>query len=93
MNIFAWILSALGPLIIRGIIAAGFGILTFGGVMALFNQLVSMAQSSWSSLPAATIQLATLAGVPQALGIIMGAYAARFGIWASMNAAKYVLKT
>lgn len=92
MNVAAWLLSILGPLVIRAIIAAGFSVVTYASVMLLMNQLISMAQSSWSALPSATIQLATLAGAPQCLGILIGAYAARAGVWASMNAAKYVLK-
>lgn len=93
MNVFAWLLAAIGPLVIRAIVALGFSVVTYAGVMVLLNQLISSAQSSWASLPASVIQLCTLAGIPQALGILVGAYAARIGVWASMNASKFVLKS
>jgi hypothetical protein len=92
MNVFAWVLSALGPLVIRAIAAAGFTMVTFAGVTALLQQLVSDAQARWSAIPSAILQLATLAGVPQVLGMLVGAYMARAALWASINAARYVLK-
>lgn len=88
----AWFIALVGPLVVRGIIALGFTAVTFTGVTALVNQLVSMAQNNWSSMPAAVLSLAALSGIPESLGMIMGAYMAVFAIQASMGMTKYVLK-
>lgn len=92
MNIFAFLLSAVGPLAIRVIAALGFTAVSYTGVTALANQLVQMAQSNWSAIPTAVLQLVTLSAIPQVLGMIFGAYMARMAVWAAFSAARYVLK-
>ena len=92
MNIAAWLLTLVGPLVIRVIAALGFTAVTYTGVTALINQLVSTAQQNWSAMPTAVLQLLTLSGIPQVLGMIFGAYMARVAMWAAVGAAKYVLK-
>ena len=74
-NLFAWLISAVGPLVIR-VVAA-----------------LTMAQQSWTAIPVAVLQLCTLSGIPQVLGMIFGAYMARVAMWAAVGAARYVLKT
>lgn len=92
-NLFAWLMAAIVPLAIRVIAALGFTAVTYTGVTALINQLVATAQSNWSSMPTAVLQLCTLSGIPQVLGMIFGAYMARVAMWAAVGAARYVLKT
>ncbi len=93
MNVAAWLLTLVGPLVIRVIAALGFTAVTYTGVTALINQLVTTAQSNWSAMPAAVLQLCTLSGIPQVLGMIFGAYMARVAMWAAVGAARYVLKS
>ncbi len=90
-NLIQWLLAAVGPLVARAMIALGFTAVTFTGVTAAVNSLVTYAQSYWSVLPYDVLQLAHLTGVPECLGMIMAAYVARVALWASLNGVKYVL--
>jgi hypothetical protein len=93
MNLFSWIMAAAVPLAVRIIAALGFTAVTYTGVTALVNELVGIAQQNWSAMPTAVLQLCTLSGIPQVLGMIFGAYMARVAMWAAVGAARYVLKT
>jgi hypothetical protein len=93
MNLVAWIMGLVAPIVIRGLVALGFTAVTFTGVSALAGQLITIAQNNWASLPTAVLQLAEVSGIPEALGMIAGAYVARVALWASINSVKYVLKT
>jgi hypothetical protein len=92
MNIAAWLISLVAPLVVRGIIALGFTAITLTGLTAATNGLVQMAQQNWSGLPVEVLQLASLAGIPESIGLVMGAYVARMAIYASLGASKYVFK-
>ena len=89
----AWLLALIGPLVVRAIIALGFTALVFTGVTELVNQLIASAQASWSTIPLAVLQLCSLSGIPESLGMLFGAYMARVAMWASVGAARYVLKS
>ena len=93
MNLWSWIIAAVAPIVIRVVVALGFTAVTFTGVTALSNQLITIAQNNWSTLPVSVLQIATLSGIPQSLGMIAAAYVARVGLWASINGVKYVLRT
>lgn len=90
---WAFLSAAVGPLAIRALVAIGFAAVSFAGVTAAFDALVSHAQAQWASLPAGVLQLAGLAGVPGAIGLIFGAMAARIALWAAANGSKLVFKT
>lgn len=92
MTAAAWLLALIGPLVIRGIIALGFTAVTFTGVTALVATLVSSAQTSWASMPAAVLQLVALSGIPEVMGMLFGALTARVTMWAAVSMSKYVLK-
>lgn len=89
---WAFLAAAVGPLAIRVLVALGFAAVSFAGVTTAFQGLTTYAQSQWAGLPAAVLQLASLFAVPQALGIIFGAMAARIGLWAAANGSKLVFK-
>lgn len=93
MTIAAWLLALVGPLVVRALIALAFTAVTFTGVTIIVDQLVTLAQNSWASLPAAVLQLSALSGIPEVLGMIFGAYAARVAMWAAVGATRYVVKT
>lgn len=92
MNIAAWLIGMVAPLVVRGIIALGFTAVTLTGVTELSNQLVQIAQQNWAGMPLAALQIASLSGIPELLGMITGAYVARIAMWASIGASKYVFK-
>jgi hypothetical protein len=81
-----------GPLVVRVIMALGFSVLSFAGVSAVFSTLLTMAQNNWAALPVSVMQLATLSGIPEALGLIFGAYSTRMAMWVATSGARFVLK-
>lgn len=80
------------PIVIRLVVALGFTAVTFTGVTATVDVLVAYAQTQWSSIPNTVLQLASLSGIPEFLGMVFGAAVARVLMWASLGASKYVLK-
>lgn len=92
MTLAAWLVSLVGPLVIRAVIALGFTAVTFTGVVALANQLVESAQNNWSAMPAAVIQLASLSGIPEVLGMVFGAVLAVFSAKAAAGFGRWVFK-
>jgi hypothetical protein len=71
--------------------AIGISTITFTGVTASLQTLIQMAQDNWSGMSADLLGLAGIAGVPQGIGIIVGAMTARVAMWAAVSATKFVL--
>lgn len=92
MTISQWLVALVGPIAARVLVSLGFTAVSFAGVTALTDQLVQMAKDQWAALPSAVLQLASLSGIPQALGMIFGAYLAWVGVWAVQNGTKYLLR-
>lgn len=77
MPIAAFLLSIASPIVIRVLLQLGIGIVSYVGVEAAVNQLISLAQSQWAGLPAIVLQFMAIAGLNTALGIIAGGVTAR----------------
>lgn len=92
MTIIAWLMSAIGPLAVRALIALGFTAVTFTGVTTVVNTLVGMATANWSAMPAGVLQLAALSGIPQVMGMIFGAYASRMAMVYASSVKRFILK-
>lgn len=92
MSIAAFLLALVGPLALRVLSALGMGLIVFTGITELVQALISGAQTSYSGLPSAVLGLCSLAGVPAALGLVFGAYAARAALWVAASTAKLVFK-
>lgn len=75
------LLAMVSPLVARVFLALGLSMVSFVGMDLLMNQVIAHAQNAWGGLPAGILQLAGLAGIGQALGIIMGAVLTRVMIW------------
>lgn len=75
------ILALVQPVLARVMVALGLSIVSFVGMDVLMNQVIAASQNAWGGLPSSILQLAGLAGVGQALGIIMGAVLTRVLIW------------
>lgn len=80
-----------GPLVLRALVVLGVGTMTFTGVTESLQSLIDMATNNWSSLPSDLLALASIAGIPQCLGIIAGAYVARVGMWVAVSATRWVV--
>lgn len=88
----AFLLSMVGPLVLRAITMLGIGVVTFTGVTVAVQGLIDMATANWSSLPSDILALASIAGIPQCLGIICGAFVARTGMWVAVSASRWIVK-
>lgn len=88
----AWLMANIGAFGTQLLLSLGFSWLTYSSVDTGLGLLTSYAQQYWSGLPADVLQLASLAGVPQGLGIIFGAMSGRVGLWLAGNAKKLVTK-
>jgi len=91
-TIIAWLMAAAGPLAIRVLLSLGFTSVTFTGVVLLLNSLIASAQAGYAGLPVTVLQLASLSGVGEFLGMVFGALVARTTFWVTASAVKYVLK-
>jgi len=89
-TLIAALMSLAGPFVLRILTVLGISILTFTGVSAGLTSLIGIAQSNWSGISADILGLASLAGVPQALGIIAGAMSGRVAAWVAMSATKWI---
>jgi hypothetical protein len=78
-------------MVLRVLTVLGLGTITFTGVVASLQGLIDIAMTNWSQIPADILMLASLCGVPQAVGIICGAMTARVGMWVAVSATKFVL--
>lgn len=87
----SWLLTIAGPLVLRVFTLLGIGTITFTGVTSSLQGLIDMATSNWSSVAADVLALASIAGIPQCIGIVCGAMVARVGMWAAVSATKFVL--
>jgi uncharacterized protein YhhL (DUF1145 family) len=66
-----------GPIVARILLTLGMGIVSFVGFTAVINLTFNTLQNSFNSVPAAAGQLIFLAGIPQAIAILLSALAAR----------------
>lgn len=91
-NVVAFILALVAPIVIKAIAAAGITAVVFVGVDTMVGAMNTYAQTAWSSLPVNVLQLATLSGIPDCMGLILGAYFTRFTMQFATGAAKFVFK-
>jgi hypothetical protein len=86
----AFLMSMVGPLAIRVLTMVGISILTFTGVTESLTFLIDAAKANYAGLPADLLGLAGLAGVPQGIGLILGAMSARVAVWMAASATRWV---
>lgn len=80
MPLFAWLLAAVGPMLIQGAISLGVATVTYVGFDAVVSSLLSSARANWAGLPGAAASFAALAGLNQAVGIIAGGITTRLSL-------------
>lgn len=91
MNLASFLLSMAGPLVLRALTLLGIGTLTFTGVATGLQSLIDIAVQNWASFSGDILALVSIAGLPQAVGIITGAMTARVGMWVAISATKWIL--
>lgn len=90
MPLAVWLLSMAGPLALRVMAALGIGLVTYTGASSGLDALIGMAQSSWGGVSADVLALASMAGIPQAIGMIAGAMSTRIATWVAVQAKRIV---
>lgn len=76
----AFLATSIGALVRKAMVAIGLGTITYTGLQSAFNGVQASVIANYGALDASALQIADLAGVGQAIGIILGAMAARVGI-------------
>ncbi len=69
----AFLSAGMGFLAVRAAMGLGLGVISYAAVGIAITQLMNMAQTSYNSIGYFALQIAGLAGIGQALGIIAGA--------------------
>lgn len=91
MNLAAYLLALALPWVVRVLVGLGFATVSFASVSVAADALLDIALDKWSAMPSAVLAISTLSGIPQALGMVAGAYVARVAVWSAINGTKYVL--
>lgn len=86
----AFLMSISLPIVIRVIVGLGFSFASFAGVTVFLNELMAIAQANWSGLPVTVLQLASLSGIPESMGMIASAAVARIGVWVALMSTRFI---
>lgn len=81
MPLLAAILSWVGPVLGRILLALGFSVVTITGMTIMVDQLKALLQAAGATMSADVMNLFQLAGGNTAVAIIMGAINARVALW------------
>lgn len=90
MNVAGWLLALIAPILVRAVGALGFTAVAYVGVEALVQSLIVAAQNSWGGIPISILQLASVGGLPEALGMVFGAYVSVFTAKFAITAYKMI---
>lgn len=82
-NLLAWVLAAAWPVVKKVLLALGIGWLTYEGLSAVGAQINTQVATIWGTLPASVLQMASLLGIPQSIGIVLGGIAGRISLVAA----------
>jgi hypothetical protein len=72
--ILKWIITYA---IVRAAVSMGVGIVTYGAVIVFLNEAIKNAKELYNTFPATILDFLALAGMPQVIGILLGALLAR----------------
>lgn len=90
MPLAAFLLSMVGPLVGRVLLALGFSVVTIGGMDLVIGQLKQQIQAAGMGMGADLFGLFQMAGGGIALGIIMGAINTRIALWTATKATSII---
>jgi len=72
-----WLVSLAGPAIKKILATLGIGLASYAALSVALNQAIGAAKTAWGGLGGDTLGLVQLAGIPEAISIIVGAVLAR----------------
>ena len=76
-QLITWLLAAAWPVARKVLVMLGIGWVSYEGVTTLTNNIISVAQANWGQVSGAVLQICSIGGIPQMMGIICGAIVAR----------------
>jgi len=76
----AFLAGSVGALVKKALVAIGLGTVTYAGLQTAFGAVQAQIIANYGAMSGASVQIADLAGVGQAIGILLGALAARVGM-------------
>lgn len=76
MQLFAFLLAAVWPLAKKVLVSLGIGWVTYSGLTLIVDQVKQEIVATFGQVGGATMQILTLSGIPQAVGIVLGALTA-----------------
>ena len=88
----AWLLSLIGPLVIKALIALGVGVLTVTGVDLAVNQALQWVTQAVGGIPADMANVLGLGGVFDGMAYIAGAFAARVAMAGASSMKTWFIK-
>ena len=87
-NLFAFLVAAAWPIAKKVLVSLGIGFATYQGMTLIADQLKAEIIAAWGQVGGVTLQILTLGGVPQAIGIILGGFTAGAALMAAARLAK-----
>ncbi len=72
-----FLISLAWPIAKKVLLALGIGMITYGGLSLIAGQVVTQVQAYWGQMPISILQIGSLLGIPQSIGILLGAITAR----------------
>ena len=88
MPLFVWLAAIIGPLAKKLLTALGIGFVTYQGLALVANQARDEIIGSWGAIGGAAADLAAMSGIPQGVGIVLGAFMYRATLVALSRLAK-----
>lgn len=82
MNIVGFLMGMAGPLVKKVMAALGIGVISYAAVVTAFQAAQSSLLSSYGSISYDVVWMAERAGLNTAMGIILGAMAAKLSLTA-----------
>lgn len=80
MPLASWLVSLAAPIATKVLLALGIGTLTYVGLDTAYNAAQGLVIQYYGQMGASSMAIVDLAGVGQAIGIILGAMAARLSL-------------
>lgn len=72
-----WLLSMAWPLVKKVLVMLGIGFISYEGLSLIAVQIQGYVTSYWGMVGGSILDIATLGGIPQSIGIVVGAFNAR----------------
>lgn len=80
MPLAAWVLALVGPIVKKVFLALGVGVVTYASLNLLGTQITNAVLGAWGGVSGSILQIVSLAGLPDCIGITLGAINARIAL-------------